>query len=286
MVNIGRLNALRVVRQVDFGLYLDGGELGEILMPARYAPRTCAVGDELESFIYRDSEDRLVATTEKPYAMVGEFTLLKVVAVNRMGAFLKWGLMKDLLVPFAEQKPRMQEGGLYVVRIYVDESTRRIVASARLDDFLHRESEDEFEVGEAVRLFIANRTDLGYQVIIDNSYWGLLHRTEALHSLKRGETVDGFIKHIREDGRIDVCLHLKASEKTGEAAQLIMNMLKKNNGRLPITDKSSPEAINRMFGLSKKMYKKAAGALYKKRAIAFEDGGIRLLEGRDIGFKG
>ncbi len=278
MAEIGRLNKLRVVKQLDFGVYLDGGEHGEILMPIRYVPVPCDVGDELEVFIYCDSEDRLVATTEKPYAMVGEFALLKAVAVNQTGAFLQWGLMKDLLVPYSEQKPRMEEGKLYVVRVYVDENSNRIVASAMLDDFLHRESDNEFEAAEAVKLFIANRSDLGYQVIIDNSHWGLLHHTEVARNLKRGETIPGFIKHIREDGRIDVCLHQKPSEKTDDVSQLIISKLRKNDGFLSVTDKSSPEKISDMFGISKKMYKKAVGALYRNKTITIESDGIRLLK--------
>jgi len=278
MTEIGRLNRLRVVKQLDFGAYLDGGELGEILMPIRYVPESCNIDDELEVFIYRDSEDRLVATTETPYAMVGEFALLKVVAVNQAGAFLRWGLMKDLLVPFSEQKQRMEEGKLYVVRIFLDENTNRITGSALLDDFLHRESDDEFKTDEAVSLFIANRSDLGYQVIIENTHWGLLHQNEVSLELKRGDTIPGFIKKIREDGRIDVCLHQKPSERTDEVSQLILNKLKQHDGFLAVTDKSSPEEISIMFGISKKMYKKAAGALYKKKTIDLGPDGIRLLK--------
>jgi len=281
MVEIGRLNTLRVVKQLDFGVYLDGGDLGEILMPIRYVPVPCNIDDELEVFIYRDSEDRLVATTEKPYAMVGEFALLKVVAVNRIGAFLNWGLMKDLLVPFSEQKPRMEEGRLYVVRIYIDENSDRIAGSAMLDDFLHRESDDEFEEGEAVSLFVNNRSDLGYQVIIDNTHWGLLHHNEVSLELKRGSTLPGFIKKVREDGRIDVCLHQKPSERTDEVSQLVLDKLKNSDGYLAVTDKSSPDEINAMFGISKKMYKKAAGALYKKKIITLGRDGIRLTGKQD-----
>jgi len=271
------MNHLKVVKHVDFGIYLDGGEAGEILMPTRYVPSPCLVGDELNVFIYRDSEDRLVATTEKPYAMVGEFALLKVVDVSAQGAFLNWGLPKDLLVPFSEQKPRMEVEKSYVVRLYVDEGSDRIVASARLDDFLYRESEDEFQADEAVSLLVANKSDLGYQVIVDNSHWGLLHHSEAARPLRRGQCLDGFIRNIRQDGRIDICLHIKASEKTDDITRIIMRGLRKNDGFIPVTDKSSPDEIFEHFGISKKMYKKAVGALYKKKTIAIESGGIRLL---------
>jgi len=277
MTEIGRINTLRVVKQLDFGIYLDGDELGEILMPIRYVPETCKIDDMLDAFIYRDSEDRLVATTETPVAMVGEFALLKAVSVNKFGAFMAWGLMKDLLVPFPEQKPRMEEGKLYVVRIYIDEDSNRIVGSARLDGFLHRESDDEFETGESVNLFIANRTDLGYQVIVEHSHWGMLHNNEVPKGLKRGENVTGFIKGIREDGRIDLCLHLRPSEKTDEIAQMVIYKLKGNDGFIALSDKSKPADIHAMFGISKGMYKKAVGALYKKKLITLEKDGIRLV---------
>ena len=277
MAEIGRMNMLRIIKKLDFGIYLDGDDLGEILMPIRYVPELCDIDDELEAFIYRDSEDRLIATTETPFAMVGEFALLKAIAVNNIGAFMQWGLMKDLLVPFPEQKPRMEEGKLYVVRIYLDEDSQRIVGSARLDGFLHRESEDEFEAGEAVELFIANRTELGYQVIVDHTHWGMLHKNEVPKGLKRGETVAGFIKNIREDGRIDLCLHLRPSEKTDEISQLVIDQLKLSDGFLALTDKSSPDDIHATLGISKGMYKKAVGALYKRKLIMLEKDGVRLI---------
>ncbi len=277
MIETGRMNKLCVVKQVAFGVYLDGGKAGEILLPKRYVPSACRVGDELNVFIYRDSEDRLIATTEKPYAMVGEFSLLKVTDVTALGAFLNWGLPKDLLAPFSEQKPRMEAGKSYVVRIYLDEDSDRIAASSRLDDFLYRESEDEFQAGEAVSLLIANKSELGYQVIVENSHWGLLHHSEAARPLRRGQHLDGFIRNIREDGRIDICLHLKAGEKTDDVAQVILRILRKNGGVIAVSDKSLPDDIFEYFGISKKMYKKAVGALYKKKLIAIETDVIRLL---------
>jgi len=270
------MNHLTAIKLVDFGVYLDGGEAGEVLLPRRYAPASCRVGDELDVFIYRDSEDRLIATTDTPYAMVGEFALLKVVDVTALGAFLDWGLPKDLLVPFSEQKPRMEIGKSYVVRVYIDEASDRIVASSRLDDFLYRESEDEFAPGESVSLFIANKSELGYQVIVEHSHWGLLHHSEVARPLRRGQRPNGFIKHIREDGRIDVCLHVKASEKTDDIAQLILRAVEKNDGFIPLTDKSLPDEIHEHFGISKKMFKKAVGALYRKKVITIEADGIRL----------
>jgi len=278
MTDIGRINTLNVVKELDFGIYLDGGELGEILMPTRYVPVPCTIGDALDVFIYRDSEDRLLATSEKPYAMVGEFALLKVVDVTPMGAFLDWGLPKDLLVPFPEQKPRMEAGKSYIVRIYIDDHSQRIVASSRLDDFLHSESDDEFTVNEAVPMLIANKSDLGYQVIIDNTHWGLLHHSEVARPLRRGQRLDGFIKNIRDDHRIDLCLHRKPSEKTDDIAQLILRELRKNGGFIALTDKSSPDDIQDCFHISKKMYKKAIGALYKQHIIRIASDGIHILK--------
>jgi hypothetical protein len=280
MIELGRPNRLKVIKEVNFGLYLDGGALGEILLPIRYVPRNAVVGDEIEVFIYHDSEDRIIATTERPYAMVGEFACLKVVAVTRNGAFLDWGLPKDLLVPFAEQKPKMEEGKRYVVGVYVDEASDRIVASARLDDMLYDESEDDFEVGEEVDLFVANKTELGYKLIVNNSHWGLLHYHEVVRELKRGERLKGFIKQVRDDGKIDLCLHQLPSEKSDEVSGMIMKLLRKEGGFITVTDRSSPEEIRALFGVSKGRFKKAVGALYRRRLIALENDGIRLVDVR------
>lgn len=278
MVETGKLNKLKVVKEVEFGLYLDGGRQGEILLPVRYVPKGCVPGDEIEVFIYRDSEDRIIATTEKPYIMVGEFACLKVVSTNTIGAFLDWGLPKDLLVPFAEQKPRMETGKRYVVRAYIDDTSDRIVASARLDDFLYDDSEGDFEAGEEVVLFVANKSDLGYKIIINNSHWGLLHYHEVVRPLKRGEQLKGFIKQIREDGKIDLTLHKRGRDKTDDAADIVLKVLRREGGFITVSDKSPPDVITAQFGLSKAMYKKAIGMLYKRRIIALADEGIRLIE--------
>jgi len=276
MVEIGKLNRLTVVKEVDFGLYLDGGGYGEILLPIRYVPKDCSVGDEIEVFIYKDSEDRIIATTEKPYVMVGEFACLKVVSLTRTGAFLDWGLPKDLLLPFSEQIHELETGKRYVVGVYVDEDTDRIAASAKLDDFLYRESEDDFELNEEVNLFVSNKTDLGYQVIINNSHFGLLHNHEVVRPLKRGEKIRGFIKHIREDGKVDVTLHEKGHQKIDDGVDVVLKVLRNEGGYIAVTDKSSPAAIDAIFGISKGMYKKAVGSLYKRKLITLEHDGIRL----------
>jgi len=280
MVEIGRINTLKVVKKVDFGLYLDGGEAGEILLPNRYIPTNWKVGESLDVFIYRDSEDRMIATSERPYAMVGEFACLQVISVSRVGAFLDWGLPKDLLLPFSEQIHEVEEGKRYVVSIYLDEQSDRITASAKLDDFLYDESDNDFEVGEAVEIFIANKTALGYKAIVNHSHWGLLHHHEVIAPLKRGTTLSGFIKNIRDDGKLNLALYIKGRDKTDDAVATIMQTLKQHAGFLPVTDKSSPEEIREHFNLSKGMYKKAVGSLYKRKHIMIDSNGITLLKKR------
>ena len=278
MVSIGKTNTLRIIKEVDFGIYLDGGkEFGEILLPIRYVPKNVQVDDDIEVFIYFDSEDRIVATTETPYAQVGEFAFLEVVDVNNTGAFMNWGLMKDLLLPYDEQTHRPEVGKSYVVYILQDGTTGRPIASMKIRDFLDDESLNEFKVGQKVSLMSANKTDLGYQMIINNTHVGLLHQHEAIRSIKHGERLQGFIQNIRDDRKIDVCLHLKPSEKTNEITDLILYKLKANGGSLALHDKSDPKDIQKTFGISKGMFKKALGALYKQKKIKLEVDGIRLL---------
>ncbi|HID36866.1 MAG TPA: GntR family transcriptional regulator [Ghiorsea sp.] len=279
MIHIGKINSLRIVKEVDFGLYLDGGEeRGEILLPLRYIPQGAKVDDTIDVFIYFDSEDRIIATTETPYAQVGEFAFLEVVDVNNTGAFMNWGLIKDLLLPYDEQTHRPEVGKSYVVYILQDGTTGRPIASMKIRDFLDDESLDDFQVGQEVELFSANKTDLGYQMIINNTHVGLLHQHEAIRSIKHGERLQGFIQNIRDDHKIDVCLHMKPSEKTSEITDLILYKLKANGGFLALHDKSDPQDIKKAFGVSKGMFKKALGALYKRKKISLESGGIRLKE--------
>ncbi|MCP5007627.1 MAG: GntR family transcriptional regulator [Planctomycetes bacterium] len=277
MAEIGKPNELRVVKEVDFGLYLDGGEFGEILLPGRYVPENCKVDDRVKVFVYWDSEDRIIATTEVPYAMVGDFAFLKVVSVNRIGAFLDWGLPKDLMVPFGEQAVVMEEGQSYVVRVYVDNRTNRITASSKLDKFLDRKPAG-FQVGWGFDLIICNKTDIGYKAIINNSHWGVLHFSDVYEPLRKGEKIKGFIKKVREDKKVDLCLHKPGYEKVTDVAAFIVDVLKKRGGFLHVTDKSSPEDVRRVFGVSKKTYKKAIGALYRKRLVTLEEDGIRLVD--------
>ncbi|MBE9536590.1 MAG: GntR family transcriptional regulator [Proteobacteria bacterium] len=276
MVEIGRTNSLRVVKEVEFGLYLDGEDLGEILMPKRYMPKGCKPDDVIEVFLYLDSEDRLVATSEKPYAEVGDFACMKVVDVAEVGAFLDWGLPKDLLVPFREQKEKMSKGKEYVVFVYLDNS-ERIAASSRLDRFLSKEP-PSFEEGEEVELLICEETDMGYKAIINGDQGGVLYSNEVFQKLKIGEKTRGFIKKIRDDGKVDLSLQKAGAEKVDELSEKILSALKEQGGFLYVTDKSLPKVINTLFGCSKKTYKKAIGGLYKKRLITIEDKGIRLCE--------
>lgn len=279
MIHIGKTNNLRVVKEVDFGVYLDGGEeRGEILLPIRYVPKDCKVDDQIDVFIYFDSEDRIIATTEKPYAQVGEFAFLEVVAVNNTGAFLDWGLMKDLLLPYDEQTHRPEVGKSYVVYVFQDGTTGRVVASTKTRDFLDDESLNDFTVGQEVDLLNANKTDLGYQMIINNTHSGLLHQHEASRVIKHGEKLKGYIQKIREDRKIDLCLHKLPSDKTDEVTDLILYKLKNHGGFLPLHDKSDPKAIQDEFGVSKKMFKKALGSLYKQKTITLEENGIRLID--------
>jgi uncharacterized protein len=277
MTEIGKINHLEVVKEVDFGIYLDGGDLGEILMPKRYVPEGTMPGDMLETFIYLDSEDRLVATTEKPLAMVEEFALLEVVSITPVGAFLNWGLPKDLFVPFREQRQPMEEGKKYLVYVYVDTNTKRIAASSKIEQYLDNIPVD-YDPDEEVDLIIVNETDLGYNAIIDNSHFGILYKNEVFQPLNPGDRVQGYIKKIRTDGKIDLRLEKIGYEKISSFVDRIIVELQKNKGFLPLTDKSSPEEIYQTFKISKKNFKAAIGALYKKRFIALEDNGIRLLD--------
>lgn len=276
MAEIGKLNHLYVIKEVDFGIYLDGGDLGEILMPKQYVPEGTQPEDMIDAFIYLDSEDRLVATTLKPKAMVEEFALLEVVSVTQVGAFLDWGLMKDLFVPFREQRQPMEEGKKYLVYVYLDQNSKRIAASSKIEQFLDNIPVD-YDEGEDVDLIIVNPTDLGYNAIIDNSHLGVLYKNEVFQELNPGDKVQGFIKKIRTDGKIDLSLVKAGYEKISEFADKIIAQLEKHEGFLPFTDKSSPEDIYKTFKFSKKNFKTAIGALYKKRMIVLEDNGIRLV---------
>ena len=277
MVEIGKINTLEVVRETDNGLYLDGRELGEILMPKKFITEEVRNLGWADVFVYTDSEDRLVATTEKPFAMVGEFAFLKVVATSNFGAFLDWGLPKDLLVPFREQKAKMVEGGNYLVYLFLDLLTNRIAASAKLDKYLDN-TPPEYEPGDEVQLLIAEVTDLGFKAIVNNEHWGMLYKNQLYQPLSPGQKITGYVNKVRDDEKIDLLLEKPGYEKVDAISQKILDELKQNRGFMAVSDNTSPEMINAMFGISKKNFKKAIGSLYKKRMITFDSDGIRLFK--------
>ncbi len=277
MIQIGQYNTLKVVKKVDFGMYLDGGEAGEILLPKRFVPDGLKEEDELEVFLYHDSDDRIIATTQKPHGVAGDTVLLKVVGQTRQGAFLDWGLMKDVFLPLSQQTSRIFDDEYYLVKLYIDERTGRIAATQRIERDL---SNDELTVKEKqpVDLVIYQRTDIGYKVIINNKHLGVLHYNEVFRELEIGDKEKGFIKTIREENKIDVSLGVPGYKKVESETDKILRLLKENNGYLPYHDKSDPEEIYEFFGISKKVFKMTTGALYKQRLIEFTQTGIKLIE--------
>ncbi|WP_340112867.1 CvfB family protein [Maribellus mangrovi] len=276
MTEIGKINTLPIVRETANGVYLDGGDLGEILMPQKFVSDEHKNAGEAEVFIYTDSEDRLVATTEKPLAMVGEFAYLEVKAVTKVGAFLDWGLPKDLLVPFSEQKQRMETGRHYWVYVYLDLLTRRIAASSKLHKYLDN-TPPEYKPGQEVKVIITEKTDIGYKVIINREHSGILYKNQVFREIHAGMETTAYISKVRNDEKIDVILDKPGYKKVDPVTGDILEKLKANNGFMAVSDKSSPEMIKALFGISKKTFKQAVGALYKKRLIAFDSDGIRLI---------
>ncbi|MDH5517466.1 MAG: S1-like domain-containing RNA-binding protein [Gammaproteobacteria bacterium] len=277
MTEIGQTYELAVVKEVDFGVYLDARELGEVLLPSRYVADGLKPGDSIEVFLYLDTEDRPVATTEKPKAHVGEFAYLEVVDSSNVGAFLDWGLDKDVLVPFAEQHRPMEKGRSYLVYLYLDKIHGRITASSKIDKFIDDEAPHHFKAGQAVDLIIANSTDLGYKAIVNHSHWGVLYKNEVFQRLSFGQSIKGFIKNVRPDSRIDLSLQ-GGKETRDKYSNTILKYLEKNAGFAAVHDKSDPKLISDLFGMSKKAFKKSIGGLYKQRVITIEQDGIRLLK--------
>ena len=280
MLEVGKYNTLKIVKDLDFGVYLDGGNGKEILLPARYVPKNVKPGDEVEVFIYHDNEGRLIATTARPLATVGEFKFMEVKSVNNTGAFLEWGLMKDLLVPFKEQKMPMREGRWYLVYVHLDHITGRIVASARIDKYLDNVM-PEYTFNQEVNLLVADETEIGYKVIINNLHWGLVYYNEVFRRLEKGEEIKGYIKEVREDEKIDVSLVPLGYQKIEGLAGTILESLKSQGGFIAVHDKSAPEGIQSLFQCSKKSFKQAIGALYKQHLITLENGGISLAKKQD-----
>ncbi len=274
MAELGRFNELRVIRSADIGVFLDAGELGEALLPKRFAAGLDA-GDTIRVFLYGDSEDRIVATTQTPKVQVGECAYLRVVSRNRVGAFLDWGLPKDLLVPFAEQQKPMREGYSYAVCAYVDERSNRIVASSRLERHLHRDT-GRFRARHPVELLIYDRSDLGFKAIVDNTHLGQLYANETFRRLHYGERVPGFVTRVRTDGKLDLALQLPAPGDRQRLGEAILEHLRQNRGISTLTDSSPPDDIYRTFGVSKASYKRALGQLYRQRSIVIGDDRIEL----------
>ena len=275
MLNIGKTNKLNVVKKQGADIYLDNGTSGKVLLADKKLPESCQLGDTLEVFVYVDSEGHLAATTKMPLTQVDEIAWLKVVSLNYVGAFLDWGLPKDLLVPFSEQHHEMEVGRSYLVKVFLDDKNR-IAATTKIDRFISDESVD-FEAGQKVSLIIAEQTELGFKAIVNNTHWGLLYQNELFQPIRKGQKLDGYIKKIRDDQKIDLSLHHPGYGKVVSLTDHILIKLKENDGVLMLSDKSPPEAIYAAFGVSKKVFKQAIGALYKKKLITLDKSGIRLV---------
>ena len=279
MIKLGKFNTMRVVRLVDFGAYLgdpDDEKSAEILLPARYMPEDLRPGDTIDVFVYRDNENRPIATTDEPYATVGEFAYMQVNQVNDIGAFLDWGLVKELLVPFSEQKAKMRPGGIYLVYVYLDDATQRIVASAKIEKFLGNVF-PEYKIGQRVRALVYQHTDIGYNAKVDNLHQGLLYENELFRPVELEETVEAYVKRVRPDGKIDLTLSSSTRDRVDEISDRIIEYLRKPDASA-VSDHLSPEEIRKLFGCSKKDFKKAVGMLYRSHAVSIgsEDKLIRL----------
>ncbi|MGJ8581550.1 MAG: CvfB family protein [Psychromonas sp.] len=276
MIKVGTYNELKILKEVDFGLYLDGGyDHGEILLPKRYVTEEMHIGQSIAVFLYYDSEDRLIATTQHAKAVAGEFTSLKVIDTNRAGAFLDWGLPKDLLVPFNQQKVAMKTGFGYIVYVYQDDISERLLASSKLDRFLDKVPAT-YKAGDKVDLLIAERTDIGFKAIINHKHWGVIFENDVFGDLGIGKKCKGYIRRIREDGKIDLSLTQTGYAKMDSLADRILLTLKQHDGFLPLSDKSSPDKIAKILKMSKGNFKKAIGQLYKQGHIVIEDKGITV----------
>ena len=278
MLTIGTYNSLRIVKRVDFGLYLDGGDEGEILLPKRYVTPQMRIGDELEVFIYLDQDERPVATTERPLVQVGQFAQLEVAWTNQYGAFLKWGPMKDLFCPFREQKQRMEQGKRYIVYVKEDEETHRLMATAKVEKYIeHSTLNAQYKHGDAVDVLIWQKSDLCFKTIVDNRYQGQLYDNQLFQPLRAGDRLTAYVDHVRQDGKIDLTLQPTGRKHTLDFAEVLLRYLHENGGRCDLGDHSPAELISDRFKVSKKAYKKAVGDLYRRRLITISDEGIALV---------
>ncbi len=273
MVVIGNMNTLQIIKKVDFGVYLDAESLGEILLPNNALPEGYDIDDYIDVFIYCDSDDELIATTTKPLAKVGELAKLKVVAVNEVGAFMEWGLPKQLLVPFKEQLSPMQEGKSYWVYLYRENYTVRIAATSKYEKFMDLQ-EPKYTMGQMVDLLPYKETDLGFKAVINNRHTGLIFKADIFKPIKMGERLKGYIKTIRKDKKINLTLQKPGYDVSDELKNKIIDLLRQNNGFIALTDRTSPEKIYKIFGVSKKKYKNALGSLYKSKKIMIKENGV------------
>ncbi|MGE4260351.1 CvfB family protein [Shewanella fodinae] len=276
MAELGKRCTLEVIKQVDFGVYLNAGELGQVLLPKKYVPKECQPGDQVDVFLYLDSDDTPIATTQKPLAQVGEFAYLKTIATGRYGAFLDWGLDKDLLLPFGEQRKPAEEGHSYLVYVHLNRADERIVASAKIDKFIDQ-SPARYKEGQQVELIIAGTSDLGYKAIVNNRHWGVIYQNEVFRKLRFGQRLPGYIKRVRADNKLDLTLQKGDRQELDQQSQQILQKLQLAGGYLPFGDKTAPEVIYAELGMSKKAFKKSIGGLFKAGKLAIEDDGIRLL---------
>lgn len=278
MIQLGKYNQLEIVREVDFGVYVTDGEGVDILMPKRYVPRDAKVGQRIQCFVYQDSEARLLATTERPLAQVGEFAQMEVKQVNQVGAFADWGTSKELLVPHREQNREMEVGRRYIIYVYIDEQTGRIAGTARIDKYLDNVPAT-YEVNEEVDVLVWKATPLGYKVIINNRHSGLIYNNQIFQPVRVGQRLRAWVKGIRDDEKIDLSLQPMGYRNVIDTAEAqVLKELHLHDGFLPLTDKSDPAQIAEMLQMSKKNFKKAVGGLYKAQRIILEEDGIRLKE--------
>lgn len=275
MMKVGEYNELEVVKELDFGIYFREGDV-EILMPTKWVPQGTKIGDTLNVFVFRDSDDRLIATTVKPFATADTFAFLEAKQVNEVGAFMDWGMDKDLLVPFREQAQRMEAGRNYVVFVFLDEETDRLVGSTKLSRFIIREDIDVQE-GDIVDLLIYSETDLGFNAIVNNLYTGLIYKNEIYEKIRVGDKMQGYVKRVREDEKIDLSLQKSGYELVDDVKWRILKLIKEEKGFLALNDNSTPEEIKAKLQISKKAFKKAIGALYRERLVKLTEKGVELI---------
>jgi len=276
MIKIGQFNFLKIAQKTARGTFLFAGEFGQVFLPAKLTPSFCEVGDKIQVFLYQDSNDEIVATTKKPRVEIGGIACLKVVSVSKVGAFLDWGLPKDLFVPFGQQSTKMNPGEFHIVAVYED-NTGRICGSSKLNRFIKSESIG-LKTGQPVNLIAGDKTELGTKMIVNQAYWGILHESDLFREIRYGQQLRGFIKNVRQDKRLDITLKKPGFEHNESLANKILKHLAENNGVSTINDKAAPELIYKTFGVSKKVYKAELGSLYKQKKIRLEKDGVHLAE--------